>query len=476
MLRNRFDAIANRMQVTLQRCGYSTVIKEGADCSVALFNRRGETIAQGVAIPLHLGSLSPTINAVLQEYPLSGLSPGDVLITNDPYLGAQHLPDVIVMAPIFVGDTPVAISAALAHQQDMGGESPGSTPTDAVELFQEGLGFPPVKIPKGASRPLRLRSSFAPMSAFRIVMGDIAAEISAVRVAAEDVAALCRVYGQDLVQDAMDLLLESAERQTRKLLADIPDGFYAFEDWLDNDGIDIDRPIRIAVRVHISGSTRIRFHRLLRSGAGPGERGASRDFVGGSLCGACDHRPGHSQQRRLLSDDQPHPAPRKHPEPAFSGPGKFAIHHHAPHQRRCLRRACPGFARPHSCRLEWPPVVGHVWGPNPHTGCPFIATEIGTGGMGGRPRQDGVDVIATDSSNAMNVPVEMIELNAPLRVSHYRIRRQLGRCRRFSEAAAASKRNTWRLPTIFASPTAASGISIDPGAFKEAARACRAAR
>src|SRR5690606_31859262 len=92
VLRNRFDAIANNMETTLVKCAYSTVIKEAADCSVALFDRFGNTIAQGVAIPVHLGSLPPAVKALIEHFPIDELSDGDAIAMNDPYAGGQHYP------------------------------------------------------------------------------------------------------------------------------------------------------------------------------------------------------------------------------------------------------------------------------------------------------------------------------------------------------------------------------------------------
>ena len=149
VLRHRLDAIANNMESTLIKSAYSSIVKEGGDCSVALFDVGGETIAQGVAIPVHLGSMPPAIKSMLAEFPPDTLREGDMVIMNDPYGGGQHNPDVVVLVPVVHRGETVAIAASLAHHQDVGGRTPGSNPTDATDVFEEGLCIPPLKFVEG---------------------------------------------------------------------------------------------------------------------------------------------------------------------------------------------------------------------------------------------------------------------------------------------------------------------------------------
>src|SRR4051812_11848221 len=146
VLRNRLDAIAENMEATLVRCAYSSMVKEAADASVALFNVNGDTIAQSLALPIHLGSMPPAVKILLAAYPAASLKEGDVLLLNDPYNGGQHFPDLIALVPIIHNNETVAVAVSLAHHQDIGGRTPGSQPTDAMDVFEEGLCIPPVKI------------------------------------------------------------------------------------------------------------------------------------------------------------------------------------------------------------------------------------------------------------------------------------------------------------------------------------------
>ena len=132
VVRNRLDVIAQEMELALIRSAFSVVIKEGADCSCALFTNDGETIAQSVALPQHLGVLASTVKSVLRVYPVQTMAEGDVYIMNDPYDGGTHIPDVNILMPVFWRGQLVALASCMAHQQDMGGMAIGSMPPDAT--------------------------------------------------------------------------------------------------------------------------------------------------------------------------------------------------------------------------------------------------------------------------------------------------------------------------------------------------------
>ncbi|HET6195342.1 MAG TPA: hydantoinase B/oxoprolinase family protein, partial [Acetobacteraceae bacterium] len=149
VLRNKLDGIANEMQLTLVRSAFSAIVKEGLDASASLFTLQGETLAQALAIPVHLGALTPMVGQLLRNVPLDQMGKGDIWILNDTYLGGTHLPDIAIMMPVFAGDRVIAISAAMTHHQDVGGMAPGSTPTNATEIFQEGIRIPLLQFRQG---------------------------------------------------------------------------------------------------------------------------------------------------------------------------------------------------------------------------------------------------------------------------------------------------------------------------------------
>ncbi len=146
VVRNKVEGIANEMQSTLLRSSFSTVVKEGLDASASLFTREGETLAQALAIPIHLATLIPIMHTFIDRFPVEEMHEGDLYIMNDPYLGGTHLPDIALVMPVFHDGKLLAFSAAMTHHQDIGGMSPGSVPPNASEIYQEGIRIPPLKL------------------------------------------------------------------------------------------------------------------------------------------------------------------------------------------------------------------------------------------------------------------------------------------------------------------------------------------
>ena len=144
--RHKLEGIANEMQSTLLRSSFSPIVKEGLDASAGLFTVDGQTLAQACAIPIHLATLIPVLRKIIETFPPDRMHPDDTFLLNDPYTGGTHLPDIAVVQPIMQQGRLIAFSAAMTHHQDMGGMSPGSIPTNATEIFQEGLRLPPLKL------------------------------------------------------------------------------------------------------------------------------------------------------------------------------------------------------------------------------------------------------------------------------------------------------------------------------------------
>ena len=140
-------ATAEEMAATLMRTAFSPNIKERADCSTAIFDEAGEVIALAQRVPIHLGSMVGAVSEILKRFGLSQLRPGDMFIANDPYNGGgTHLPDINVIAPVFVRGQLVAFVANIAHHADVGGMVPGSEAAVCKSIYQEGLRIPPVRI------------------------------------------------------------------------------------------------------------------------------------------------------------------------------------------------------------------------------------------------------------------------------------------------------------------------------------------
>ena len=151
VLRNRLEAIADEMELTLLKSAASPIVKEGLDASAALFNIQGETIAQAAAIPIHLGALQCAAQRIVRAFPPGRMRDGDAFLLNDPYDGGTHLPDITLALPVFSDGRPVALACTMCHHQDVGGRTPGSVPTDATELYQEGIIIPPTQLFRAAS-------------------------------------------------------------------------------------------------------------------------------------------------------------------------------------------------------------------------------------------------------------------------------------------------------------------------------------
>src|SRR5699024_4200321 len=256
VVRNKFAGIANEMQSTLLRSSFSPIVKEGLDASASLFMLTGETLAQACAIPIHLATLIPIIKTILETYPLHTMQEGDVYIMNDPYLGGTHLPDIAIAMPIFHKGQVIAISAAMTHHQDVGGMTPGSIPTNATEIYQEGIRIPPLKLFEAGelNEPLvsMLRLNVRIPDIF---MGDINAQVAACNIGARRMDELADVYGVEMLHAISQELVHRSEQMTVVALEEIPDGKYHYVDYLDNDGVELDKKVRIEVTTTIKGGT-----------------------------------------------------------------------------------------------------------------------------------------------------------------------------------------------------------------------------
>ena len=147
VVNNALIGVAEQMAAAILPTSYSTVVREILDYSTAVFDPKGRIIAQSCRIPIHLNSMSRSLSSTLDEaIPIEEWRPGDIVLTNDPYMGGQHLPDIQTFLPVFSKGELVAICGTLAHHLDVGGMRPGSYAGDAVEIYQEGLRLPPIKI------------------------------------------------------------------------------------------------------------------------------------------------------------------------------------------------------------------------------------------------------------------------------------------------------------------------------------------
>lgn len=248
-------AAGREMGVKLIRSAYSTILREASDGSAAIANVHGDIVAQAELIPIQLGPIGITLKKCLERYPAETISPDDFLITNDPYSGGQHLPDVYIFCPIFYQGRIIGFSASVAHQIDFGGGAPGLDP-GATDIYQEGLRLPPSKWSvsrdwNGGPFEQLVRANIRVPD---LTIGDMNAMFAANAIAAARLSQLCEKYGITAVTEVMAEMVNYSERRFRAAIAQLPDGEYHGEDVIDDDGVGED-PLVIKVKVVVSGDS-----------------------------------------------------------------------------------------------------------------------------------------------------------------------------------------------------------------------------
>ena len=429
LFRSALTAIAEEMGVVLTRSSYSPNIKERRDFSCALFDLDGRLVAQAAHIPVHLGSMPDSVASALDTF--DDFSPGDIIALNDPFLGGTHLPDITLIAPMYVqvdGEQRlIGFAANRAHHSDVGGMSPGSMPM-ATEIHQEGIIIPPVKLWE-ADRPnqvlldVLLRNVRTPDER----RGDLAAQIAANRTAIRRMQELIDRWGLSTTEEHIDALIAYAERIARATIEAIPDGHYEFTDRLDNDGVT-DEPVPIAAMVTVQGDT------------------ITVDFTGSAqqtrgnvnAVAAVAKSATYYVVRCLMPED----APMNHgtfapvtviaPEGTVVNarqPAAVAQGNVETSQRitdvvfGALASALPDIVPAASQGTMNNITAGGI---DPRTGQPFAYYETMGGGMGARPELDGLSGVHTHMSNTLNTPVEAFEYAYPMRVNAYRLRDHSG--------------------------------------------------
>lgn len=254
VMRNRFFAITEEMGAALIRTAYSTNIKDRRDCSCALFDVNGETIAQAEHIPVHSGVLPWGVKGALKHINKKELKPGDAIMHNDPFIGGTHLPDIIIFSPIFFKGELVAFVGNLAHHVDVGGKVPGSLTPDATEIFHEGICFPPVKIKKEGKVDPEIFAMFRSNIRTKYESsGDLMAQIAANNVGEKRFEELCDEMGVEVVLEAIAELENYCDRRMGAELEKLPKGTFEFEDFLEGDGITTTEPLKIKVTITTGG-------------------------------------------------------------------------------------------------------------------------------------------------------------------------------------------------------------------------------
>jgi N-methylhydantoinase B len=423
VVRNKLEGIANEMQVKLIRSSFSPMVREGFDAAACLLTIQGEFLAQAVSVPGLMSALVPATAEICRRFPTGQMADGDVFVVNDPYLGGSHIPDVVMVMPVFFDGTLIAFSGSVAHHQDFGGMVPGSMPTDATEIFQEGLRLPPVKfLDRGVENATLVEIIRQNVRTPGAVLGDLQAQLAACRSGGERLRDLADEHGTRRLLRLFAALLDRSEALTRQVLRSIPDGTYRYATILDNDGVALDKPVRIQVAVTVEDGTVT----IDLSGTDPQATGpincvptltwassyfALRAISGDDIPtnGGC-FRPLriHLPKGSLVNPNEPAPVNAR---TAVSKRIVAAI-------LGAFRQAIPDRVPAESCHE----LLVLVLAGRRNDGRSYISGELLVGGSGATPRLDGVDVIDTDNSNCMNMPVEALEAEAPLRLHRFALR------------------------------------------------------
>jgi len=431
VVRNKLEGIANEMQMTLLHSAFSPIVKEGMDCSAALFTADGQTIAQATAIPIHLATMIPALHAVIAKYPVAGMAQGDVYILNDPYCGGTHLPDITLFIPVFAAHSEkarvVAFSVATVHHQDVGGMAPGSIPTNATEIYQEGLRIPPLKYIEAGE----VNETLEQLLRYNIrlpdtFIGDLNAQLAACNVGSRRLTELCGAYGADTITRIFELLLDRSEAMTRAALRRLPEGTFRYVDFLDNDGVDLERRVRIEIAATVKdGSIHFDF-----TGTDGQVRGPINCVPSGAYAAA------YYAVRALTDAQIPtnagcfRPVTLHLPEGSLVNPkAPAAVNARTATIKRICGAMVSAFADAVPERVPAASAglsVMLAFGGKRADGSSFIVSELVCAGTGASSAADGVDCLQTDGSNSMNLPVESLSLDAPIRVKRFGLRPDSG--------------------------------------------------
>ena len=429
----RLAGIVQEMQNSLFRTGFSTIIRESQDASCALLTCDGEVAAQHVVLPLHMGAFPACAQGVLRNYPPGEIREGDAFLTNHPYLGGSpHAPDMGVLTPIFFDGAWVGFAATMAHKSDIGGPVPGSCWSQAREVYQEGLQVPPVRYvhryePNRDIEEIIAANSRTP----ELVVGDIRGQVGAARLGERRFGEMMAKYGRETVLASYRRLFDLTEERVRNEVAGWPDRSVEGERFLDSDGVDLDKPVRIRVRIDKQGD-RLRFD---FTGSADQTRGPAniRPSVVRAACSYCLTAltdPALPTNQGLARVVEIHCPPGSVLNPHFPAPVNTynpTVHALVEALFEALSQLTPVKKVADGCASR-SIIIG---GRNPRTGRSYVQYEIFGGGSGARSGKDGVSGTNVNQSNARIAPIEIIESEFSTRLRRFELVPDSGGAGRF---------------------------------------------
>jgi len=451
IIRNAFVAAAEEMSVTVWRTSRSSVVREILDYSTAVFDADGHSVAQAARMPVHLNSMASGLSDILRDHiPLEEWREGDVILTNDPYCGGQHLCDWLAYTPVHdEAGRRVAIAGILVHHLDVGGGAAGSYDPAATEIYQEGIRIPPVRVVDAGVRNEALVRTILQNSREPVnVGGDFESQLAALKIGAVNLRRVAARYGHNTLAAASAAIQTQSEAAMRAAIEDIPDGEYAFEDFVDDDGI-VDERLRISVRLQVAGDeVTVNF-----AGSSPQARGpvnctlnmTSSAVVCGVLMSIGGEIPANAGVYRPIGVQAPAGSVVNARSPAPVA-NRMAVGHRVVNAvMGAFARALPGRVPASYYGVSYAYALNCMHG----DGSRQVYFDLECGGWGGHPEADGASGFSCGFHNIANSPVEMIEQTYPVTFTRYallpgsggagRYRGGLGLVREFSLDAPAGE-------------------------------------
>ena len=418
VIKNAFDTIADEMALIIMRTGYSEIVRDAMDYSTALCDAKGQTLAQGLTTPLHLGSFYDAMRALIEQYE-GRIYPEDIYIFNDPYAASgQHLPDIYIIKPIFIEGELWSWATTIAHHVDVGGIVPGSNSIGATEIYQEGLRIPILKLyergePNQSIWDIVRQNVRLPEK----VLGDLGAQISACHGAEREFTDLFNRYGPETMALYIEEIHNYAERIARAEIAGIPDGTYEFTDHLDGLGSNPE-PILFQLRLTVQGDEII----VDWTGSSAAVKGGINSPLPFTKAAA------YTAIKCVMADDIPNSHGFNRPITVIAPEGTV-VNPQLPFP--CGARGISGFrmidclfgalaqAVPDRVTADGNGGSTLVGYGGYQEGKPFVYVETIWGTWGGATTHDGQEGVPHMGANQSNVPIEMIEAEQPLRVERY---------------------------------------------------------
>lgn len=418
LIQARLGAATDEMAISLRQAAFSAAAREMMDFSTAICDLAGRTIAQGVGLAIQLGLIPaslPQIVATTEE----PWADGDVLLLNHPYVCGAHLNDLMAVSPIFLGPRHIGFAATILHHLDVGGRVPGSIAADNRQIFEDGLQIHPTKIMRAGEWDEDVVAIFcANVRTPEENMGDLRAQIAALRRGERELREVCITWGVDTVQEYFEAVQRYSADLARKEIAALPDGEFSFEDWIDEDGLG-STPVLIRATIRVRGD-----QLTVDYGGSAGQRecginsplNSTRSITYAAVRGAIGRPiPENSGFYDAIEITAPERSIVNAQRPVAIGSRGLTLYRVADALFGALAQLVPnrvGAAGDGGALMLV--ISGRT-----ASGKTFVMLDLVSAGWGGRPNADGLEAAPHIGVNHANTPVEVIEAEFPIRIEQY---------------------------------------------------------